>query len=358
MRFLLKTEPAQDIALTQHNGQRAAYGSLLVLLCLAPWLLPEYWLAQLTFVLIYALAGLGLMLLVGYTGQLSLGHGAFLGVGAYTQAALLGAGWPFPVALAAAAGLSAAVGLVVGLPALRVKGIYLGIATLAFGLIVEEVFTRWEAVTGGNAGLTVPPAQWLGLSLQGPEAFYATCLLITVGVTLGLLNWLRTPTGRALTAIRDSEVSAQSMGIDLARYKAYAFAMSAAIAGLAGALYAHKLRFISPEQFGVPQSIDLLLMIVVGGLGSIHGAFLGALFLITMPQLIALAKDLLPPAIGLAPGLQNFVFGAVLVLFVLLEPHGLHGRWLKIRTYFELFPFYRRGMFRRQRAFQRAERLR
>jgi branched-chain amino acid transport system permease protein len=358
MRFLFKTDYAQDVALARHGGHRFWYGALVVVLLAAPWVLPEYWLAQLTFVLIYSIVGLGLMLLAGFTGLVSLGHAAFLGVGAYTQAVLVGAGWPFLLALICAALLSAAVGIVVGLPALRVKGIYLGIATLAFGFIVEEGLARWESVTGGNAGLHVKAPQLFGLKIESNDGFYLLCLAVTVVATLAVLNLLRSPTGRAFVAIRDSEISAQSMGIHLARYKTLSFALSAALAGVGGALYAHKLRFISPDQFNILQSIDLLLMIVVGGIGSVHGAFLGAIFLITMPQLIAIAKDWLPPVIGQAPGLQGLVYGAVLVGFVLFEPLGLYGRWLKVRTWFSLFPFYRRGLFKRQKSFQKSERVR
>jgi branched-chain amino acid transport system permease protein len=147
------------------------------------------------------------------------------------------------------------------------------------------------------------------------------------------------------------------MGIQLAYYKTLSFALSAALAGIGGALYAHKLQFISPDQFNILQSIDLLLMIVVGGLGSVHGAFLGAIFLIVMPQLISLSKDFLPDAIGQAPGLQSVVYGSVLIAFVLFEPMGLYGRWLKVRTYLQIFPFYRRGMFKRQKSFQKSDRL-
>ncbi|GAB1383296.1 MAG TPA: branched-chain amino acid ABC transporter permease [Ottowia sp.] len=357
MRFIFKTSYEQDIRLAKHGGHLFWYGLLAVGLVLAPWLLPEYWLAQLTFVLIYAIAGLGLMLLAGFTGQFSLGHAAFLGVGAYAQAILTNAGWPFPLAMVCAALLAAAVGVVVGLPALRVKGIYLGIATLAFGFIVEEVLARWESLTGGNAGLMAGPPALFGWTIDSNAGFYAICLVTAVLATLGTLNLLRTPTGRAFIAIRDSEISAQSMGIHLARYKTLAFALSAALAGLAGALYAHKLQFLSPDQFNILQSIDLLLLVVIGGLGSVHGAFLGAIFLIAMPQLISLGKDYLPEAIGQAPGLQAVVYGAVLIAFVLFEPMGLYGRWLKVRTWLQLFPFYRQGMFKRQKSFQKSDRL-
>lgn len=357
MRFLFKTDYYQDIKLVKHGGKAFWYGALLLALLAAPIFLQSYWISQLSFVLIYAIAGLGLMVLAGFTGLLSIGHAAFLGVGAYTQAVLANAGVPFPVSLAAAALLSAAVGVAIGLPVLRVKGIYLAIATLAFGFIVEEGMVRWESVTGGNNGKVVKAVDLFGMQLNTEQSFYFLCLLICVLVTLAVLNLLRSSTGRAFVAIRDSEISAQSMGIQLARYKTMSFALSAALVGIAGALYAHKLRFISPEQFGILQSIDLLLLVVVGGLGAVHGAFLGAIFLITMPQLIALCKDWLPPAIGQAPGLQSVVYGVVLMAFVLFEPLGLYGRWLKIRTYLELFPFYRRGMFKRQKSFQKSERL-
>ena len=358
MRFIFKTDYGQDIKLARHGGHLFWYGALGLLLVAAPWIVPEYWLAQLTFVLIYGIVGLGLMLLAGFTGLFSLGHAAFLGVGAYTQAYLTSHAVPFPIALAGAAALSATVGVVVGLPALRVKGIYLGIATLSFGFIVEEVFARWESVTGGNAGKRVAAPELFGWSLGSGEAFYFLCLVIAVVATLAILNLLRSPTGRAFVAIRDSEISAQSMGIHLARYKTLSFALSAALAGIGGALYAHKLQFISPDQFNILQSIDLLLMIVVGGLGSVHGAFLGAIFLISMPQLISLTKDHLPPVIGQAPGLQSVVYGAVLIAFVLFEPLGIYGRWLKIRTWFQLFPFYRKGLFKRQKSFTKSDRLR
>jgi branched-chain amino acid transport system permease protein len=357
MRFIFKTDYNQDIKLAKHGGHVFWYGLLLLFLLTAPWAIEEYWLAQLTFVLIYAIVGLGLMLLAGFTGLFSLGHAAFLGVGAYTEAIMVNAGVPFPISIACAGLLSAAVGMVVGLPALRVKGIYLGMATLAFGFIVEEIMARWESLTGGNAGMIVNYPTLFGWDFGTTNAFYFLCLVITIGATLGIVNLMRSPTGRAFVAIRDSEISAQSMGIHLARYKTLSFAISAALAGVGGALYAHKIQFLSPEQFSIVQSIDLLLLVVIGGLGSIHGAFLGAIFLIVMPQLIALGKDFLPTAIGQAAGLQGTVYGLVLIAFVLFEPMGLYGRWLKVRTYFQLFPFYRKGMFKRQKAFQKSDRL-
>ncbi|MDT7516767.1 branched-chain amino acid ABC transporter permease [Rhodoferax mekongensis] len=357
MRFIFKTDYAQDINLAKHGGHVFWYSALVLLLVAAPWLLTEYSLAQLNLVLIYAIAGLGLMLLAGFTGQFSLGHAAFLGVGAYAQAYFTNAGVPFVVSLALSGTLSALMGIVVGLPALRLKGIYLGMATLSFGFIIEEVFARWESVTGGNAGKAVGVIKMAGYELGSGQGFYFVCLTVTVLCTLGILNLLRSPTGRAFVAIRDSEISAQSMGIHLAYYKTLSFSISAALAGMAGALYAHNLRFISPDQFNLLQSIDLLLMIVIGGLGSVHGVFLGAIFLIILPQGISMGKEFLPEFIGQAPGLKSVIYGSVLIAFVLFEPMGLYGRWLKVRTYLQMFPFYRKGMFKRQKSFQKSDRL-
>lgn len=286
-----------------------------------------------------------------------MGHGAFMGVGAYAQVFFVNTGMPFPLAMMMAMFITAAVGFLVGLPALRVKGIYLAISTLSFGFILEEILARWESVTGGNAGVHVKPPVLFAVNFNTPVLFYGLCLSVSVLATLGVLNLLRAPTGRAFVAVRDSEISAQSMGIHVARTKTLSFAISAALAGLGGALYAHKLQFISPDQFSLLQSIELLMLVVIGGLGSIHGAFFGAIFLIVMPQLIAIGKDFLPAMIGQAPGLQSVVYGLILILFVLFEPLGIYGRWLKIRTWLEIFPFYRQDMFRRQKAFLKSDRL-
>ena len=357
MRFIFKTEYAQDIRLFQHGGQVFCYGLLLLLLLAAPFLVSGYVLSQLHFICIYSIVGLGLMLLVGYTGQISLGHAAFLATGAYTEALLQGAGVPFVISLTCAALFSGVVGIIVGLPALRLKGIYLAIATLAFNVIVEEIITRWESVTGGNSGKLLKAIELFGFRFGSGESFYYLCLALTVLSCLALINLLRSPTGRAFVAIRDSEVSASCMGINLARYKTMSFALSAALTGIGGALYAHKVGFISPEQFTLVQSIELVTIVIIGGVGSLHGAVLGAAFIIVLPQAISLAKDWLPETIPQA-GLQSVVFGLILVGFIIFEPYGLYGRWLKIRTYFDVFPFYRRGTFRRQRSYLRSERLR
>jgi branched-chain amino acid transport system permease protein len=267
-------------------------------------------------------------------------------------------GVPFGVSLVAAAALAGLAGIVIGLPALRLTGIYLAIATIAFGFIVQEVVTRWESVTRGNSGITLKSITVAGFALDQEWQLYYLALALLLLVILGILNLLRSPTGRAFVAIRDSEISAQSMGINLARTKTAAFALSAAITGLAGALYAHKLVFISPEQFNILLSIELAMMIFIGGIGSLHGAVYGAIFLIALPQFIAVMKDHLPAAIGHQTGLEPTVFGLIMVLIILFEPLGIYGRWLKVRHYLETFPLYKKDSFRRQKTFMKSERLR
>jgi len=357
VRFIRKTRYEQDLALFRHGGQRFWYGLLLVVLLLAPFVLDRFYLGELALVFIYAIAGVGLMLLVGYTGLVSLGHAAFLAIGAYAQAYLLTRGWPFPLALGAAATISALVGVMIALPAVRMTGIYIAVATLAFAVIVEHLLMHWGSVTGGFRGLAVPPAQWLGIDLGSPVAFYWLCLGFLVAVLILALNLLRTPTGRAMVAIRDSEISAESMGIHIARTKTLAFALSAGCTGLAGGLFAHKIGYLAPDAFTFLVSIQLLLMVVVGGLGSLHGVIYGAIFIGLLPQGLAVLRDALPPAVAQLPGLEPGIFGLILVLFLIFEPLGIYGRWLKIRAYFEAFPLYRRASHQRQKQYLRTERL-
>jgi len=357
MRFLFKTHYRHDVRLFKHNGQRFWYGLLLIATLLAPLTLGEFYLGELALVYIYAIAGIGLMLLVGYTGLVSLGHAAFLAIGAYSHTWFISHGWPMPLALFKATLITALIGALVGLPAVRMTGIYLTIATLAFAVIVEQVISHWETVTGGYRGLVVPQPEIFGFNLGGSIPFYFFCLLILSGCIVLALNILRSPTGRAMTAVRDSEVSAQSMGIHLARTKSFAFAISAGFTGLAGALLAHKLGFLAPDAFTIMISIQLLLMVVVGGLGSLQGVIFGAIFIGLLPQGIALIRDYLPPVIGQTPGLEPGIFGAIMVLFLIYEPLGIYGRWLKIRQYFQLFPLYRKATFKRQKSYLRTERM-
>ena len=382
MRFLFKTSYAQDIRLYRHNGDLFWYGLLVLGLIVAPFVLDEYYIGELSFVFIYSIIGVGLMLLVGYTGQVSLGHAAFLGIGAYAHAYFLKLGIPFLVSVPLAGIVTGVVGFGVGLPALRMTGIYLSIATLAFAEIINQVFIRWETVTNGFRGQPVPKPEIFGFVFDTEESFYGLCLLLLVAVTLVAINLLRSPTGRAWVAIRDSEIAAQSMGVNLAVYKTTAFAISAFLTGIGGALFAHKIGYLAPDIFTILLSIQLLLGVVVGGLGSLHGAFFGAIFVASLPVLIANLRDSIAPmALATAklvflpdaianyiaavldtfihqPGLEPGLFGLILVLFILLEPLGIYGRWMKIKLYFSLFPLYKKATFKRQKAYMKSERLR
>jgi len=289
-------------------------------------------------------------------------------------------GLPWVVSIVLAAGVTAGSGVLVGLPALRMTGVYLTIATLAFALIIQEVLTHWDRVTGGLKGKPVGKAVIFGISFGGSAAFYFLCLAILVGGLWLTQNLLRAPTGRAWVAIRDSEIAAQSMGVNLAAYKTIAFAYSAGLMGVAGALFAHKIGYLAPDIFTVLLSIQFLLMVVVGGLGSLHGALYGAVFVAMLPVLISGARDSVPgwfgqafsvfgakagEAVALAvdrfvkqPALEPGIFGLILALFILFEPLGIYGRWLKIKLYFSMFPLYKHATFKRQKTYMRSERLR
>lgn len=358
MRFIFKTTYRQDVDIFKHNGQRFWYGLLGIAAVVAPVGLDNFYAGELALVYIYAVAGIGLMLLVGYTGLVSLGHAAFLAIGAYVHAYLLSRGWPLPLSLFSAGLVTAIIGAIVGLPAMRMTGIYLAIATLAFAIIVEQVIAHWESVTGGYRGMPVPDALMFGVDFSDGRPFYYLCLLVTIACLFAALNLLRSPTGRAMIGIRDSEISAQSMGIDLARTKSIAFAVSAGFTGLAGGLFAHKLGYLAPDAFTLLTSIQLLLMVVVGGLGSMHGVFYGAIFIGMLPQGIAMMRDTLPAAIGEMPGLEPGIFGLILVLFLIYEPLGIYGRWRKIRQFFDEFPLYRKATHKRQKSYLRTERVR
>ncbi|MGY8635964.1 branched-chain amino acid ABC transporter permease [Bradyrhizobium sp. 14AA] len=383
MRFLFKTDYEDDIKLFPHSGYFVSYGILLALLLIAPYVLSSYLMSQLVFVCIYATVGVALLILTGFTGQASLGHAAFLAIGAYTAAYLQKYNVPFPVYFLAAGALTGIIGAMVGFPALRLTGIYLVIATISFALIVEEILARWESVTNGNEGMRVKTLSLLGVTVpRDSPTFYFLCLAVLVLTIVGTLNLLRSPTGRAFVAIRDSETAARSMGVNVALYKVKSFAISAAITGFAGVLFAHKLSFISPEMFTLQLSIEFIIVILIGGTFSLHGAVLGAIFIVMIDPFLTYLKDDMPGIIagvaatfGAGPatagniqskvaafaslnGLKGAIYGIIIVLFVLFEPLGLYGRWLKIKLFFQLFPLYKRATFKRQKIYVKSERNR
>jgi len=356
MRFPYDTSYRDSQALLRYTPGRIAYGLLFLALLAAPWLLPKYFVGELTYLLIMCVASLGLMVLVGYTGQVSLGHSAFIAIGAYAHAWLLAHGVPLFASMALAACVAGLVGLVIGLPAIRVSGLYLAMVTLAFAILSEHIIGRWSSVTGGYNGLNVDNPMLLGWDLSKLQPFYYLCLTVLVSVMLVLVNLLRAKTGRAFQGVRDSEAAAYSLGIWVGGYKVLAFVVSAMVTGLAGALLAHHVRYLTPEGFGLIMSLELVLMVTIGGLGSLRGAILGAMLISLLPTFISRIKPLLPDQIAKQFGLETFVFGLVLALFVLFEPKGLNGRWIKFKTFLQTFPLYRKDMFRRGKSYMKSER--
>src|SRR5580704_10961033 len=225
MRTLFRTSYQQDIRLWRHGGDLFWYGLLVIVLLLIPATMGEFYVGELGGVFIFAIAGVGLMLLAGYTGLISLGNAAFLGIGAYTNSVLLAQGVPFVITLPVSGLFTAVFGAAIGLPTLRMSGLYLAIATLAFGSIVGTVFQKWDAVTGGFDGFAVPTPYVFGYPIESATGIYYVSLVVLAFVLWVSANLLRSPIGRAMLAIRDSEISAQSMGINLARYKTFAFAL-------------------------------------------------------------------------------------------------------------------------------------
>lgn len=364
MRVVFKTSYDNDIDLHEHGYERARTVVLLVVMVLLPFVVGDYYLAEATNTLIWALAGMGLMIAVGHTGQVSLGHAAFLAIGAYTDAALMAAGLPFVVAFPLAGLAAGLFGALIAIPAVRMSGIYLAIATLAVFVIVEELVILLEPITGGVGGIMAPSISIFGLSFDRYAAlpnFYWLVLGIVALVTWGYANLMRSPTGRSFLAVRDSEVSARALGINVTRTRALAFGLSSGVTGLAGALMGHYIGFFNYELFSVIISINLLLVVTIGGLGSIQGAFLGAILITGMPQLIAILRDGVNANFGFdlggIPGLDTMVFSMILIGFIIFEPAGLYGRWRKVRAWIEVFPLARRDMFRRHKTYLKTERM-
>jgi branched-chain amino acid transport system permease protein len=358
MHIIFKTKYDQDIDHLIDPGVRFRVLCAIALAFAAPLLVDSYYITELSMFLVYALAGLGLMFLTGMSGQVSFGHAAFLGIGAYTHSILMAEGLPFELTLIIAGLLSGLIGAVLGRMASAMHGFYLAIATLAFVIIVETVLGAWTSLTGGHLGMPVPPMALLGTELSEPWQQYFVILAVFLFFVWGVANIMRSPSGRAMIAVRDSETSARSLGINVRDTKVLAFFISALITGVAGGLFAHMIYFLSPETYGIPESLKLVLMVVVGGLGTIIGAIFGAVFVTFLPNVISIMKDVLPEAIAAKAGLEQLIFGIIIAGFIIFEPTGIYGRWMKIRLFFETFPYYKKATFVRQKQYLKTERFR
>jgi branched-chain amino acid transport system permease protein len=354
----LRTSYADELALFRGVGGWAALVGLAAIYVATPLVIDDFWLSVLNFTAIAAIAAIGLNLLTGFTGQVSLGHAFFLGLGAYT-AAYLGGDLKLPVLvwLPAAGIIGALVGLLVGPFALRLRGLYLAIVTLGLVFVGEHIFLNLRQITGGNQGHTVPPPMIgglnfadlgtsLGLPFTREQSFFLFVMPLLVIAALAAKNIVRSRPGRAFQAIRDREIAAAIIGVDLARYKVGAFAVSSFYAAAAGALYGSYLRYITPAQFDLLPSIQYVAMIIVGGIGTVYGSIAGAFFLVLIPRVVEALSPAIPFVSRTAAGggvtvfvLNQLIFGTLIVLFLVFEPLGLSGIWSRLRTYIRTWPF-------------------
>ena len=326
----------------------AAFGMLILFFAIAPMVLGEYHLTLLSLVAIAVVGALGLNILLGFTGQLSIGHAAFMSVGAYTAANLATKfDLPFLITLPAGGLMAAAIGILVGIPSLRIKGVYLAIATLAAQFIIEWIINHSPSISGGTqASIEVDRPSILGWKLDGPVELYYFLLIIAVIAIISTQNLIRSRIGRAFIAIRDQDIAAEIIGISVFKYKLYAFAISSFYAGVTGVLYTYYLGIASYEQFQLGVSIDYLAMVIIGGLGSVLGTVFGAFFITLLPIGIRLfmetvgslfvEPDVLASVIS---QLRQILFGVLIIVFLIVEPDGLNRLWINIRNYFRVWPF-------------------
>jgi branched-chain amino acid transport system permease protein len=303
----------------------------------------DYLLAIACIVGIHLVATLGLNLTTGNAGLISLAHAAFLGVGCYTVSWLARQGAPFFLALPAAGALAALLGVVVGLPSLRVKGLYLAIATLAAHFVLTFVFREWDAVTGGVAGTNIPRANLFGYELKGDRANFYLIFGCAFVLALAARNLARTHHGRAFVAVRDRDISAEILGVNLLRTKLMAFGLGAFYAGVAGGLLGYFYGSITPEYFVLGLAVFYLAAIIVGGLGTVLGSILGAVFMTFVPEVLRLvahaSSQSFPGVAELLLPMGQVVFGLLIIGFLIFEPHGLAAVWSRVRRHFHLWPF-------------------
>ena len=332
----------EDLQFLRGRADWVKLGALLLVLAVVPLVVPGYRIFTINYIAVFVIVGVGMNILVGDTGQVSLGHAGFLAIGAYTTVLMMTElAVPFPLALVGAGFVTALFGFLLGLPALRLEGPYLAIATLGFGLAVTQIIGH-SALFGGHMGLVVPGARLGPISLSGDTAKYYVIMGATLGLTLAARNLGVSRVGRALRAIRDSEIAAETVGVDVAYYKTLSFAVSAAYAGVAGGLLALTIGFISPGVFTFTLSLMFLAMVVFGGLGSIHGAVLGSIVMGYLSLKMDVVQEL--PILGpvlrafterfmVTAGLPNVgwvLTGLVIVVTILVEPRGLYGLWVKL----------------------------
>jgi len=335
---------AEDMAIMRTKTHWALLIGLLAFVFTAPLYWGNYWLGVANLIGITAIAAIGLNILLGYCGQLSIGHAGFIAVGAYTAAILTNVlELPFLVGLIAAGLMAGFIGLIFGLPSLRVKGFYLAIATIAAQFIIIWVINHME-ITGGFIGIGVPYASIGGFVFDTEASQFYLIMVIAVMCTFLAKNLTRTRIGRAFVAIRDNDLAAEVMGVNLFFYKLLAFFIGCFFAGIAGSLLAHWIGFMNTEQFSLMESILYIGMIIIGGLGTTMGSILGVIFIRLLQQGMMFVAPTIEAAIpalpaGFATGIAPMLFGLIIVLFLILEPRGIAHRWMLFKSAYRLWPF-------------------
>jgi branched-chain amino acid transport system permease protein len=337
----------KDFALRHTKAEYFRLALLAAVAVILPFSLDQYWLSYVNLILLAAIAAVGLNILTGYTGLVSLATAGFLGVGAYTTANLtLRAHWPMPISVIAATLLAAAIGALFGLPALRLKGLYLAISTFAAQVILLNRFRGWGWLTQGHGNILAASPSIGGEPIRSDFKWYWILLPITGLVVFAGINLFRTGLGRAFIAIRDQDIAAEVMGVPVGKYKVLAFSIACGLAGLSGALQAHYRTIVTWENFEISLSFTFVAMIIVGGLGSVSGAVYGAAFMIWVPAYITRVGQGLQEGgsgthflIRELPAIQLTLFGLVLVVFLLYEPRGLARLWHRAKDYFRIWPF-------------------
>lgn len=319
-------------------------GVLLLGLITLPFVAGGYVLAVAIALGVAVVGAVGLNILTGVTGLISLGQAGFLATGCYTTGLLVvDYGWPPELALPAGGVMSALVSLIVGIPSLRLKGLYLAITTMAFSFIITHFLLYAESITHGPYGVRIEDLGFFGLNLAEPVHMYFLVLIVAILTILAALNILRSRVGRAFTAIRDHDIAAKAMGINLVKYKLISFAVSSFFVGIAGGLMAFQFRFINVDIFTVLLSVEALAMVIVGGLGSVAGAVLGAFFIVLLPEVTQTFISTLSPSIKELLSLHIFelrglLTGLVIIVMLRVEPHGLIGLWRNIKRYWAHWP--------------------
>jgi branched-chain amino acid transport system permease protein len=343
-----RTSYKQDNTIFETKTIRWVTIFTIIALCFAPLIVDGYFITLLIQISYLGIAALGLNILVGYTGQISLGHGAFFGFGAFASA-WLNTSFDIPVFLCIplAGFLTMGVGMMFGAPAARIKGLYLAIATLASQFIIQDFFARAEWFSGGAAGSMANPVSLFGFDFNTDQSFYYVALFALVFMFIWGCNLMRSRDGRAFIAVRDHYLSAEIMGVKLNKYRLLSFGISSFYAGIGGALYAHYLGYVSAEGFTIMMSIQFLAMIIIGGLGSIKGTLMGVIFMVFLPEVLSSGVGFMkmtdwgniPMVVDGLAYIKEMAIGLVIIGFLIFEPEGLAHRWTQIKNYWKFYPF-------------------